>query len=516
MKKLRVAYARIAQETNAFSTVPTTIADFESTHFVQGEALAEACSPSGHEEKAFAKNLELSGFVKAAQRAGWRDRVELVPLFSAWAVPSGPLTRAAFDHYEALLLEGLAQATTEGGLDGLFLSLHGAMGVEGLPDPEGALLQKVRAQIGPETKLAISLDLHANLSPTVVGAVDVLCGYRTNPHRDHARCGFRAGELLIRALDGAIKPTVAWRSLPMFMGGGTTVDFLPTMRPLFKRMKAMEKDPKVLYCSLFMCHPWNDSPELGWSVHITTDDAPELAETLAEELAEQAWAVRFVEPPEFSPVDAAIETARKARLARRLGAVVICDASDVVGAGGTGENTRIIKALHERGQGLLSYVPLRDPQAVEEANTHPVGEAFELRIGGRLDPTRNEALSLQVRLVSTHPKTRFGDIVVLEAGDLRLVLTSGPAICMKPAFYSDVGLKPWKADLMVVKSFFPFRLFFLPMNRKTIYVRTEGITDFDAAKVIEFAGPTHPKDAVHDWHIADARRRGLSLSGAEG
>ena len=40
------------------------------------------------------------------------------------------------------------------------------------------------------------------------------------------------------------------------------------------------------------------------------------------------------------------------------------------------------------------------------------------------------------------------------------------------------------------------------------FVKNAGwITDFDAAHEIQFAGPMHPRDAVHDWRPADRRRR---------
>ena len=38
----RIAYARIAQETNALSPVDTTLHDFEGSHYLEGEALLRA------------------------------------------------------------------------------------------------------------------------------------------------------------------------------------------------------------------------------------------------------------------------------------------------------------------------------------------------------------------------------------------------------------------------------------------------------------------------------------------
>jgi hypothetical protein len=84
---------------------------------------------------------------------------------------------------------------------------------------------------------------------------------------------------------------------------------------------------------------------------------------------------------------------------------------------------------------------------------------------------------------------------------------------MRPSFYTEVGLSPWKADVVVVKNFFPFLLFFLAYNRKTIFVRTRGTTDFEAAFDLTFDGPVHPRDPVDDWRPRDALRRGLGDAG---
>jgi microcystin degradation protein MlrC len=99
--------------------------------------------------------------------------------------------------------------------------------------------------------------------------------------------------------------------------------------------------------------------------------------------------------------------------------------------------------------------------------------------------------------------------VVLAIGTVRVVVVEGPALAIRPAFFTNAGLDVWKADVVVVKNFFPFRMFFLPMARKTIYVRTAGVTDFDASFTLDFAGPMHPKDVVLDWRETDARRHAV-------
>src|SRR6185295_9991528 len=107
--------------------------------------------------------------------------------------------------------------------DGLYLALHGSMEVRDLGEaPEAVILRRAREALGPDAKIAVSYDLHGNLSEGLVAPVDVLVAYRTNPHWDLAPTGFRAGSRLVRALRGHIHPVHAWRKLPVILGGGTT------------------------------------------------------------------------------------------------------------------------------------------------------------------------------------------------------------------------------------------------------------------------------------------------------
>ncbi len=501
---MRIAYARLYQESNAFSPVLTTLEDFRETHFLEGEELAAACMPKAPEVWGFLKNAELSGFVKAARREG-PPELELVPLFSSLTIPAGPLDAETYTWFEERLLADLRAAMP---LDGVFLALHGSMCADGIHHPEARLLAAVRELVG-EAKLAISLDMHANITTQLVQTADVIAGYRTNPHRDHAGTGARAGTMLLHLLQGRTRPTVAWRSLPMLLGGGLMLDFWKPMRSIFQRMKAMEKDPRVIDCSLFQAHLWNDHPDLGWTTHVVTDDDPELAEQLAEELAERCWAVRHEMPPTPSDASEAIAKARAARIARTFGAVFLVDASDAVGAGATGENTRILEALIREGQGLRSYVPMRDPGTVERCWEHEEGQRLSLELGGGLDPATNEALAVEAELVTKRSTPVTGRAVVLAVDGVRVLVTEGSALALKPSFFGDMGLSPFSADIIVVKSLFPWRMHFVAQNRKSIFVKTAGITDLDAAWKLDFTDAIHPRDSVECWRPADRRRRGV-------
>ena len=515
MARFRIAYARINQETNCLCPVQTTFEDFQSTHFLEGEALSQACAPAPtglRGEKASARPFEVPGMFRRVELAGFRsamaqgsarDEVEPVPLFSAWAVASGPLTRACFDTLNERLESSLKAA---GRVDAVYLALHGAMGVTGLRDPETQFISTATRASG-DAPVIVTHDLHANLTEARVRGALAVISYKTNPHRDHFARGHQAGRLLLRSLRGEVKPVTAWRSLPMFLGGGTTLDLLPPMLAVYARLHLAERLGTALAASVNMCHPWNSDPGLGWSTCVTTDGDRDAAERLADSLAEMCWARKDTLPPVFASADEAIAEAKAARFARRLGAVVLADASDVVTAGASGENTALLAALLRQAPELRSFVPLRAPTTVAELWGRAEGERVEVTLGGVLDPGHSEPLLVRGRILNKRENPGFKRTVVLVCEGVHIVLTEGPAVTIKPDFFTQAGLDPWKADVLVVKNFFPFRLFFAALARKTIYVKTRGATDFDAASGLSFDGPMHPRDPVTDWREADARRR---------
>jgi len=507
----RIAFARIAQETNALSPVTTTLHDFESSHYLEGDALLAAVT-AGHEVSGLYRRVELAGFVAAArERSG---EIEPVPILSAWSPSSGPVSVECFETLEARLLEGVRRAHRERPLAGMYLCLHGAMGVHGIIDPESRLLRGVRALLSG-APLVVSHDLHGNLTRARVEAADAIVAYQTNPHRDHAQTGHKAGRIAIGAALGELRPAMAWRTLPIILGGGRTIDFLAPMRAVFRRMRRAERRGEALAASTLMVHPWAGDPNLGWSTVAVTDGDLAAADRLADELAELCWERRHEQPPVFPTASEAIASARASWLRRKLGCVTMAEASDVVTAGAPGDSTHLVRALLAEATGLLTYCAIRDPQAIAALWDRAGGDHVALPIGGTLDPASSPPLPIEGTIVSKHDRRGFGRTVVLAVAHLRIVVSEGPAMVMRPAYYTEVGLSIWKADIVVVKNYFPFLVFFLPYNRKTLFVRTRGATDFDAAFQLTFDGPMHPRDVIDDWRARDRQRRGLDCASGQ-
>jgi len=91
------------------------------------------------------------------------------------------VTREAYDSLVNLTLEMLRDNLP---YDGLFFDIHGAMSVEGLDDPEGDFIIKVREVVGDETLISTSMDLHGNVSRRLAENTDLITCYRLAPHED--------------------------------------------------------------------------------------------------------------------------------------------------------------------------------------------------------------------------------------------------------------------------------------------------------------------------------------------
>ncbi len=506
-KPLRIGYGRIFHEACASSPLLTTREDFERMHHLHGDALAEVVTLRGKELKSFFPHAELTGFVQAARVAG---RVETVPLASSFAIPNGPVTEPCFNWLLDDLLERIAMA---GPLDGIYLALHGSMEVAGLDEaPETVILRRVRQAIGPQAKLAASFDLHGNLSSGIVDALDVLVAYRTNPHWDLAPTGFRAGNRLIRTLRGEIRPVQAWRKLPVVIGGGINIDFLPPMRSIFRHMKRLEQDPRVLAASFFTVHPFTSADDLGWAVHVMTDGDAELADRLADELAEFAWQRRRVPLPKLYEIEEALDFVADS-VWRKLGPVTLVDADDIVGAGAPGGNTHFVRALLQNGRGLRALIPVHDPAALELAWNAPLGSTLEFTLRGTPGYGQPEVPLRAV--VGPRADTELGRRVRLDVGDLRIAVCADPPLPIHPKFWHELDSPPRDAHMVIQKNFFHYRLFYATTSFRHLPVVSQGATSLRRVASTLWDIPRYPSADPEDWRpgalaLRDLKpRRGL-------
>ncbi len=197
---MRIAVGQISCESNTFASFACDLQTVRDTgYLLEGDALR------GLRET----DTEVAGMLAVLEA---EPDVEAVPLLAARWNSSSVLTAEAHATLVGSLLGALRSA---GPVDGVVLSCHGSMVAADSDDPEGALAAQVRAIVGDPVPIAMTLDLHGNVTDRMVQELDLIVGYEHYPHDDARTTGERAARLVLRTARGEIHPVMARVRLPM-------------------------------------------------------------------------------------------------------------------------------------------------------------------------------------------------------------------------------------------------------------------------------------------------------------
>jgi microcystin degradation protein MlrC len=490
---VRIAFAKVWAEISTVSPVETTLDDFRALGLHSGEEILDRYRGVG----------ELGGFMAAA--AVQRKPVSLLPLVHANGWTGGIVTAEAMTYIEQSLLSSLAKAMP---IHGFYFALHGAMVAEGVDDVSGHLLAYVREEIGPNVPLVASFDHHGNLTRKIVRMVDALVAYWHTPHTDTFDTGERAASLLFPLARGEIKTSVAWRKIPLVAPSYQFNTAHPPLRELFAEARKLEKHPGVAAVSVFPVFPHMDVPELGWSTAVVTYGDRELAQRLADDLAQKAWNIR---QGMFPPTVGADEAVAKALRARE-GPIILVDGADNVNGGAPGDSTHVLRSLLTHNPDRPALITVVDPEAVEVAIAAGLGHTVTLSVGGKRDHIHSRPVSVTGRVaniadgrfsISGHigGAVNMGRTVLLDIGQIRLVLSERIGPGHDPVVYTHLGLDPRTAQIVVVKCTAGFWQAYGPFLKGHFLLDTPGLAPNDLTRLAwrKVGRPIYPLDDLHDW-----------------
>jgi microcystin degradation protein MlrC len=491
---MRVASGGVQHETNTFATVPTTLADFArdsgcGPELLGGESLDRVYRNTGTIH---------GGYITGAEQAGF----SLIPLMSVNAQPSGRVEDWTFDTLLSQFLERLKQVLP---VDGVLLDLHGAMVTERHEDAEGVFIDAVRALVGRNVPIVVTLDLHANITRRMADGADCIIGFDTYPHVDMFERGVEAAHLIARIVRGEVRPTMAFRQLPLITLPPMQCTLREPMQSFMQRVFALESEPGVLTATVAMGFPFADIHDAGVTVLVTTNDDQTLAERQADRLAGWLWEIRDALQPKLTPVDEVIRFAK----ANREGLVIYADGSDNPGGGAPCDGTVVLKALIDANFDGAVVGVLYDPETAMQAHAAGVGEMISARIGGKTDHLHGAPVELEayVRCLSDGhyiyrgPMRRgmvgeFGPMALLVIGGVEVVVASRRQQLMDTEMIRVVGVTPEHRKLLVVKSAVHFRADLGPLASHIFDADTPGIhrPDFNAFKFENVRRPIYPLD----------------------
>ncbi len=461
--KFRVLTAEFAHETNTFSRLITGKQAFRDRYVLIGEEAVSARREA---------NTELAGFFDVGQEHGW----QIEHVLSAAAGPSGRIERVAFDW----LCDPIVAAAQQGQFDGILLGLHGAAVLNFCEDGEGEILRRLRAVLGEEVPIAVTLDPHANVSREMCALADILVAYRTYPHVDMRETGRRAGSILQRTMAGEIEPRTILVSRPMLeeTNGGRT-----DAGPMIERLAAAseyERDADVFAVSINAGFASTDIFDVGPTVLVTGQGDFDRHTAFAEKLADDIWARRHEVLNDYLTVEAVASVAKA--FDPMNGPLVIADYADNPGAGAYGDSTALLGALLEAGVKNACFGPMVDGEVAGALQRFKLGERTSVVLGGKIDAKFGGGpLTLEGELVSISDGTYVGDgpilggltrshgpTAVLRVDGIEILIVTIAKQMLDLQQFASFGIEPTQKDVIALKSMQHFRAAFEPIAAKVI------------------------------------------------
>ena len=485
MDPKRVLFAGLFHETNTFVQTPTALGDFTAARGDALLALSGDSSPMG-------------GALERAGAHGWK----VIPSIDLRAMPSGTVTDGALEYFwSELEMVLVAAQSSPGGLDAVFLVLHGAMVTDTFRDVEGELLSRLRAHPRMEGVPVFGVfDLHANFTGRMARLADCMVAYRQNPHTDAREAAQRAVDLLHRCLTTGVLPRTHWCHPPILWPPTGTGSATEPMRSLLARARALELAHPDFWCvNVIPGFSFADTAEAGVSFTVCTAGGEAAAKTVLSELAALAWETRASGNCTEAP---ALEVVRAALATPVSGLTVIAEPADNIGGGAPGDGTGLLRAF------LALDVPnaavaIADAEAVQTVydwvgarSEEPSGVRIEgrlsLSVGGRRSRLDAGPVALEVEVLSlsdgrfeladknSHLASASGDFfemgecAVVRAGGLTLLLTSRPTPPMDIAQWTSQGLDPARFSYLGVKAAVAHRGAYEPIAARLLWADTPG------------------------------------------
>ena len=450
----------------------------------------------------------LSGFIERMTATGaWTP----LPLYGAMVGASGPVEHGFFLEVVAQLEARLRAALP---VDGVFLSLHGGAIGEKEGDPEGVVLERVRAIVGKSIPIVATLDLHANISDRMVRNCDVLVAYRTNPHLDMAERGAESATLMRELLAGT-RATAAMVKLPFIppsvaqnTKSGPYADIIA-----YGQSKV---DSRVMNVSVVSGFSLGDCAKNGMSVTVTTRNDATLAATLARDIAQKTWDDRKRYVPRLTSIAEATRMAVACGADPSRPALLFADVADNPGGGGRGNTVWILESFYNAGvQGALLGIVF-DPALAAEAKRLGPGVRFRARFNRDETHALSGKFEADVQVVAIHDAPivgkrgisvghtiNLGTMALLQVGGIRIVVVSIRQQCKDIAMFECFGIDIAAARSVIVKSRGHFRAafdIFFPDDR-IIEVDAPGLTTPILSRVPyrNIPRPIYPLDPEMSW-----------------
>ena len=418
---MRTFVPQIFYEASSFVPIRVNGTDFKNRHYLSGYQ---------NVKNKFLKDRDwVTGVLDAASSCS----MEVECGVCTACMPGGMMNKEAFRQIELDMINTFKSYVEETRPpDIVMMLLHGANVVEGLVDPEGALVEKFK-RISPSSVIGVTLDFHGNISENLTSYADVAIIGKKYPHIDTYERGALCVEL---AKDLVIKPkslTTYRFPIPLLsaLPNQATVAGMP-FEIIMKKCNELENKLGIRDLAIGGGFAFGDCFDVGMCL-LATNETYEPCTKALKAISDLVWQLKleiFAPIPKLDSVWDLIQSKAS------LGRVVVADVSDSPGSGGTADETHLLSKLLSLPTPFVSAFHV-DRAVVKQAIEKGIGNEGTFELGTSLSHASSKVLQVKAKVskILDYKYTNIGDMMhgatlyagmtcVLEAANGLIIVTT--------------------------------------------------------------------------------------------
>ena len=458
--------------------------------------------------------ITVQGFCARMDAIGsWKP----VPILIAEAPPGGPAENSFFVGMLQEMRDGLL---SEGPVDAVYISEHGAGLTTEDDDADGTVFEMVRTAVGPDVPIVATLDLHGHVTPKMLSNVDVMVAFKTNPHVDQFERGCEAANIINSRLNGMqissalVKVPMISPAVSLLTANGPYADLIEYGQTLLNE--------KYVNISILAGFAPADASTNGMSVVVTTKGSNKqsklLAQDTANHIAKRAWADRHSYKTNLIDPQKMIALCKEVSENPSKPGIIIADVADNPGGGGRGNTAFALKALIDAEIEHIAVGMIVDPELAKEAHNIGEGQSFQA-IFNRSETTKfsdtwqTQATVLKLikgscvgrRGIYKGRRMDLGLCALLAINGVRVIISTARHQLADPIFIERFGINIRSLRILVVKSRGHFRAGFDETHAPSeIYeVDFPGLTSpvIEKLDLKNVKRPIFPLDSDMEWDV---------------
>lgn len=466
---MKIFVTQLFYEASSFVPIRVNVTDFKKRHYLSGY------------QNVTARFLRDRDWITGVLDTASGSSMEVECGVCTACMPGGMMNIEAFRQIELDMIDTFKSSIEETGPpDIVIMLLHGANVVEGLLDPEGALVEKFK-RISPSSVIGVTLDFHGNISEKLTSYADVAIIGKEYPHIDTYERGALCVEL---AKELVIKP----KSLTTFRFPIPLLSALPNQATvagmpfeiILKKCNELEKKFGIRDLAVSGGFAFGDCADVGMCL-LATNGTYEPCKKALRAISDLIWQLKLeiLAPiPKLETVWDSIQSGSS------LGRVVVADVSDSPGPGGTADETHLLSKLITSPTPFVSAFHV-DSAVVKHAMEIGTGNEGIFKFGTSLSHIESKILQVKAKVskVLDYKYTNTGDMMhgatlyagktcVLEVANGLIIVTTERIQAYDVNAFMEIGIdisqkQPW---IIAIKSTAHFRSSYTEIADQGIYL----------------------------------------------